>query len=201
MNASVRPIAIPESRFARLSRMALRLGVLHVFLAFNLIPILGSVGALIYALFPPVLPWLLWDFVARAPTLALLAIGPCLTLLPLFEPLRRRISSWTPLRRMLLWTALAFWLPIASAETIRAMLIQAQLAAASPQCQRTDGLMVSLRARFDFDIEGGNFPGTWMVRDGTLLLWKDGTLRFEPATDMDRRPELPPACLHGGATG
>ena len=200
MNASARSTLLPESRFVRLLRWTMLLGLVHIFVALNLIPIAGRLGAMIYTVFPPVIFWLIGDFAARAPTLCLLALGPCLMLAPvLIGPLRARVVSWTRSQRALLWTALAIWLPIASAEAVRAVLIQAQLAAASPRCERSESLLASLRKRLDFDIDGRNAPGTWMVRDDDLLLWSDRTLRFEPVVDMDRRPELPAACLRGGA--
>lgn len=198
--AGAQSTLLPESRFVRVLRWAMLLGLVHVFVALNLVPIVGTIGAVLYAIFPPMIVWFIGGFAERAPTLCLLALGPCLMLAPvLLGPLRARVASWTRSQRALLWTALAIWLPMASAETVRTVLIQAQLAAASPRCQRSESLLVSLRKGLDFDIDGHNAPGTWMVRDDGLRLWSDRTLRFEPVADMDRRPELPAACLRGSA--
>lgn len=171
------------------------LALAHVFIVIHLIPILG-IFALICAVFPPALPLIAYDTASRAPLFALLALGPGLILAPMLHAAARAAIARLPRpARLFSWIALAIWLPVASGESIRWLLMQTQLASAGSDCHGTSTLLSSLRQRYSFSaFDGQAVPHGWMIRNGEAWLWSYRTLRFEHIPDWYRARNFAEGC-------
>jgi len=169
-------------------RGATTLFVLHLFVAFNLLPIMSWM-TLLYFIFPPFLAMQAWAMTQRAPLFATIVLGVCCVMLaPSLEAVRGRLARIGRRGRLLIWTAIAIWLPIFGGEAVRASMMHTHIAVAAPECHATRSLLTSLRIRATFDVYRGPKPHAWMVRDGIAWLWSYRTLRFEPAPNWSRAP-------------
>lgn len=188
------PLPAP-GRLRRIFDACATLALAHVFVAIHLIPILG-IFTLIYALFPPALPLIAFNTASRAPLFALIALGPCMILAPMLHvAVRAAIARLPRPARLFSWIALAIWLPVASGESIRWLLMQTQLASAGTDCHGTSTLLSSLRQRYSFNaFDGQAVPHGWMIRDGDAWLWSYRTLRFEHAPDWYRARSFAEGC-------
>jgi hypothetical protein len=196
MNASMLSTSMARPGvFHRLLRVAVTLLVLHGAAATALIPVLGG-WVLLYVVFPPFLPYIVWDGWTTAPHFATLAFGTAL--LPALAAKRVHAAVGARLPKSMRWSAgivLALWIPLVCGESVRWALMNSALMQSDPRCHGTRSLVASIRQRYTHGYDESREPHAWVIRGGQGWLWSYRSLRFEPASEWVGAASLPSTCF------
>jgi hypothetical protein len=151
---------------------------MHLFVAAQIWPAVGSLTAIVYLVFPPAISFLTYDLIRIAPVFAIGTIACAIALAGILWPVliqaNRALWWWL---RIPFGLSCAIWLPIMAGESLRLTLMHSAALDAQAECFGTSTLTRSLRERWEF--EALRTPHAWMIRNGEYWHWSYRSLRFE----------------------
>lgn len=155
---------------------------LHLFVAMQTVILLSGWDAIVYTIFPFMLPQLFVDATLRSPFFSLLCLtSASLTWMCVHRAIHGHIKTYDRWSKAFVGITFAMWIPVFCGEIIRFVLMAPALASVPDHCHGGQSLLESLR---DISSDHGyRKPHAWLAKSDRVFLWSYRTLDFEPTGD------------------
>ncbi len=172
--------SLDQSRVARdfLTKSVRVVGLVafaHLWMVLHIALAIGPFVAVVYMVFPPLIAvYCLQHFITEFPSFSAWIAGTYLfSAVTMLVTWRRRFRQIPAIGRVICLPFFVVWLPVISAELIRAVAMHSAIMAAGPECYETTSFMTSLHDRNEYAQ-----AHAWMIKDGKRYIWSYGELRL-----------------------